>query len=152
ILQSKRTRPVTGVGITSDGRALVAAGNRGYDVYDLSTGASTTFEIPHGHEVFDVAVDPLGRHLYFASPCTGPEGGAWICDLKTGGRRRFGGGGLGGLGGHLDHHVISIAASGDGTRVVLSRGGGLDNRIECWTAAADGSLSLAWRLPAVGQH
>lgn len=141
ILQSERTKPVTRVGITLDGRTLVAGGDGGFDVHDLGTGAVTSFEVPRATDVFDLALDPVGRWLYFASL---GGGGCWICDLRTGERRRFGGD-------RHEHHVISLAASGDGSRVALSRGAGWTNRLECWAIAADNSLSLAWSVPAPAQ-
>jgi WD40 repeat protein len=138
ILRTNRTRPVTGLGIALNGSTLVAGGPGGFDVHDLTTGDGTSFDIPHSTDVFDIALDPVGRWLYFSSM---GAGGCWIYHLKTGEKRRFGGD-------PDDHHVVSIAVSVDGTRVALSRGGGTNNRLECWAISADDKLSLAWSARA----
>jgi hypothetical protein len=135
LLQNTQTRPVVGVGFGPDGRTLAAGGSGGFDVWDLAAGSHTFVAVPARRYIWAFVMDPLGRWLYFS----GGGGGCALYDLASGQARLFPG---------HDHHVISLAVAADGRRVVISRGGAGHNRLECWAVAEDGSLRLAWAVPA----
>src|SRR5262245_26436231 len=107
VLKGKRTRPVTSVALTPDGRTLVAAGELGFEVPDLTVGTSTQVVVERIRRVFAVVLDPLGRFLYYSAS----GDGFWIYDLTSLGRKWQ----LADSAGYEDNHVISAAASPDGS-------------------------------------
>jgi len=136
ILQNTRERLVLGVGFGPDGRTLVAGGSGGFDVWDLPASKHRFVSAQDSGTIFAFVVDPQGRWLYFSEH----RAGGYRYDLKTGEAQRF-------PGDPYDHHMISIAASSDGSRAAVSRGGAGHNRLECWTIGAGGGMTLAWSVP-----
>jgi len=135
IFQNTVPRLVTGVSFGPGGRTLVAGGSGGFDVWDLATGANTFIPSHSTKYIYACAYDPLGRWFYFSDSL----GGCRLINPIGAGDRRL-------PGSRSDHHVTSLAASLDGTLVVVSRGGATSNRVECWTIRPNGELSLAWAI------
>jgi WD40 repeat protein len=139
LLQNTFERPVLGVGFGPKGATVMAGGSGGFDVWDLATNTRRFVPTVQRRYIFAFVPDPLGRWLYFSA---GFDSGA-LYDLTSGEARRFPG---------HDHHIISLAAAPDGSRVAISRGGARFNRLECWSVGTDGSLTLAWSTPALGEY
>jgi WD40 repeat protein len=121
-----------------DGQTLVAGSRGGFEVWNLLAGTQAFFATPGTHTIFAFVMDPLGRWLYFS------EGryGCCLYSLASGVKERFPG---------QEHHVVSVAAALNGTRVAISCGGIDSNRLECWAIGADGRLTLLWEIPGTGR-
>jgi hypothetical protein len=140
LLQNTLPQTVVGLGFGPDGRTLVAGGSGGFDVWNLSAGshAFVTAQKLDRHPCAFV-LDPLERWLYIS----GVPDGCSLYHLPSGEARRIP---------LVRHHVISVGPAADGCRVALSRGEARPHRLECWTIAADGALSLAWTVRCPVPH
>lgn len=135
ILQNTAPRVVAGVTFGPGGQTLIAGGSGGFNVWDLSTGAGTFLKSHSTKYVWACTCDPLGRWLYFSDSL----GGCRLIDLSGHGYRRL-------PGSPYVHHVVGLAVSPDGQRLVVSRGGASDNRLECWTITPGGDFASVWSL------
>jgi WD40 repeat protein len=137
VLRNPKTGAVAGVTFGPRAQTLIAGGARGIDVWDLATGKGTFLPSarPNPKTFYAFACDPLGRWLYFADH----RAGCRLYDLATGEFRRL-------PGSPYVHHVVSLAFAANGSRLVLSRGGGGCNRLQCWRIGAGGRFTPAWSL------
>ncbi len=113
---------------------LVAGGSGGFDLWGLAGGGKLHIPSHPTRHVFACAFDPLGRWFYFSDSI----GGCCLFSLDGSGFRRL-------PGDVHQHHVVSLAVSSDGQRLVVSRGGAGFNRVECWDTTGDWRLEWAVR-------
>jgi WD40 repeat protein len=139
VLQSTGTRSVDALQFGREGRTLFAAWRDGFDVWNLDAEGHEFVPWEKTNTLFAFVLDPLDRWLYIS----GGKGGL-IHEWRTQVERRF-------PGMSNDNHMISIAASPDGSRVAMSRGPIWSNRIECWEVGSDGAMSLGWSVPTASQ-
>jgi WD40 repeat protein len=135
LLQNTAIRPVTAVSFGSGGRALVAGGSGGYDVWDVADW-SHTFIASHAVKYhFGCVCDPAGRWVYVSDSL----GGFRILPLSERDVPAV-------PGSPYELHVRSFDLAADGSRLVMSRGGYGSNRVECWNVLPSGSFKSAWSL------
>lgn len=135
ILQNTATRPVAGVSFCHEGRTLVAGGSGGFDIWDLTTSRNHFIPSHNTKYIYACVCDPGGRWFYFSDSV----GGCRLIDLNGEGERRL-------PGTQHDHHVVSLATTTDGTRLIVTRGGAMLNRVECWDIESAGAMRLNWAL------
>jgi WD40 repeat protein len=135
LLQNTVARPVGGVSFGPGGRALVAGGSGGYDVWDLATSAHT-FLRSHGVKyLYGCVYDPLDRWVYVSDYL----GKFRLLPLPGHGRHPP-------PGDPYQRHAISFDLTPDGGRLVLTRGGAGGNRVECWDVRPGGEFVPVWSL------
>jgi WD40 repeat protein len=135
VLQNTIARPVTGVSFTQAGRTLVAGGSGGIHVWNLAT-ATHTFIASHAVKyLFGFICDPAGRWVYVSDYIAGFR----LVPLLTHDAIPV-------PGSPDETHVRAFDLTPNGKRLILSRGGGTDNRVECWNVRPTGALSPAWSL------
>jgi WD40 repeat protein len=133
-LQNTIARPIAGVSFGPKG-SLVAGGSGGYDVWDLA--ASTHTFIP-SHAVkyyYGCVCDPLGRWIYVADSL----GGFRLLPLDGGEARPT-------PGSPHERHVTTFDVTSDGRQLVMNRGGGGSNRVECWKIRPKGAFAAVWSI------
>jgi WD40 repeat protein len=135
VLQNTTQKQVRGVTFGSDGNTLIAGGSGGFDIWSLLSGYHDWVEFHATKHLYAFELDPLERWLYISDA----RGGCQLFSLKTRRWHRP-------PGSQHDHHVVSLARSLDGTSFVVSRGGSMMNRVECWSIETEGSFSLKWAL------
>jgi WD40 repeat protein len=117
------------------GRTLVAGGSGGYDVWDLVSSTHTFLPTHNTKYLYGCIYDPLGRWVYVSDYV----GGFRLLPLGGGQTQRL-------PGSAYQHHVVDFDLTADGRRLVVSRGGAADNRLECWDSRPAGALVPAWSL------
>src|SRR5262249_29449288 len=134
VLQNTVARMVAGLSF-APGPRLVAGGSGGFDVWDLASEGRAHVPTSDARYLWACACDPLGRWFYAADSTLGCR----LYDLAHLGERPL-------PGAPRTRHVISLAVSGDGTRLALSRGGAGFNRLECWSVQREGRFTTAWGI------
>jgi WD40 repeat protein len=134
LLQNTQARPVGGVAFGPHGRILVAGGSGGYDVWELATSSHAFIASHNVKYLYGCICDPLGRWIYVSDYV----GGFRLLPL--------GGKGRPAPGSPHERHVVSFALTPDGRRLVLSRGGGGSNRVECWAVGRPASFNAVWSI------
>jgi WD40 repeat protein len=132
-LQATTRRIAAGLSFGPDGR-LLASSSGGVDVWDLATGGHTFLPCLPSSGLFACVCDPLGRWFYLSEPGNGCR----VLDFTGAVRQPL-------PGDPADRHVVSLALAADGSRVLVSRGGGTTNRLECW-AVDGGVLVPGWAV------
>jgi len=133
ILHNITARPVGALAFGAD--RLVAGGSGGFDVYDLAADTRSHFASHFTMQIFACVIDPRGRWLYFADTWAGCR----LLPLDEAGPGR--------LPGEADaQHVVGLAVSPDGGKVVVSRTRNANvNRVECWEVGDPWRLAWAFR-------
>jgi hypothetical protein len=135
ILRHTLSRLVTRLAFSPDGRTLFADAAQGFDIWDLRSGGKTfVAAFASGQSRWLHEVDPRGRFLYF----TAQSLGGWIYVVADGSWRQLA----------YDsplNWLTSIAASPDGRRLAVCRGGG-DPVLECLKFGPGGNLRSVWRV------
>jgi WD40 repeat protein len=134
VLRNTNANPVLGVSFGPGGASLVAVGNAGLHVWDVLQSASTFIPLKLNC-LHACSCDPLGRWIYVADN----RGGLQLVPFDGGEPRPM-------SGDRYERHVTTFAYTPDGRKLVLSRGGGGSNRVECWNVRASGSLAVAWSI------
>ena len=136
VLLSKFDHQVVMVGFTADGKHLVALGDSRYQVWNLEAGISASFS-GWTYSGFTFVVDPVGRWLYCPSACYG----CYVKGLQSDYFSAFPG---------ERRPTHGLAVSRDGSRVVLSCGEPLRQRLEGWTVGGEEGFTQAWSAPKRG--
>jgi WD40 repeat protein len=135
VLQNASDKPVVGVVFDAVGRTLFAGGYGGIQVRPLRGKAEPrVVEHPGGKTLYGFEPDAAGKHLFVSNPNSGFR----AYHLPTGRVGRF-------PDNEYDQHVVSLSARPGGSHVVVSRGGGGRNRVECWAVGRSGFVPV-WRL------
>jgi WD40 repeat protein len=135
LLRNTKARPVAGVSFGPGGLSLVAGGSGGFDVWDLTT-ASRTFVPSHAVKyLYGCIYDPLDRWVYVSDYLGGfrllPLDGHEVRPAPGSPHHR---------------HVTSFDLTPDGGQLVMNRGGGGWNRVECWKVRPAGSFVAMWSI------
>ncbi|MCI0742789.1 MAG: WD40 repeat domain-containing protein [Gemmataceae bacterium] len=120
-LRNTMARPVGGVSFGPKDLTLVAGGSGGFDIWDLANSTHTFVPSHAVKNLYGCVYDPLGRWVY-------------VSDYRGGFRLLpvLGHEALPAPGSPHERHVISFGLTPDGKQLVMSRGGGRSNRLECW--------------------
>jgi WD40 repeat protein len=134
VIVTTQPKPVCGVSFAPDGNTLLAGGNAGYDVWDLSSDRQLHLPSHPATKIFGCLCDPLGRWAY-------------VSDHRAGFQLLALDGGEAGIipGSEYATHVRSFHLSSVGDLLAMSRGGG-SNRLELWTINPAGEFQAAWSL------
>jgi WD40 repeat protein len=113
----------------------VAGGSGGYGLWNLKT-YSAQFVPSHAVKYYYGCVyDPRGRCIYVADSI----GKFRLLSADGKPARPV-------PGSPHQRHVVAFDLTPNGTRLVMSRGGGTMNRVECWKVQASGGFSSQWSI------
>jgi WD40 repeat protein len=135
LLRNTQAKSVSGVSFGPEGMTLVAGGSGGFDVWDLAASSHAFIPSHAVKYLYGCVYDPLGRWVYISDY----RGKFRLLPVDGQASRPTPGSP------HV-RHVTSFDLTPDGEKLVMNRGGGGLNRVECWKIRPAGSFVAMWSI------